>query len=148
MQQPVTQSLTLHNLTGMQVQNILNVLTETGSLDIPVSKKAGKKSKPENTVSDEEDEDFGKKILSKKDLEEDSKDDADDSEDEEESEDDEDALTFEEVKAALNKYGNKKPEEAKAILLGFNIKSTKELEKHKNKWEPVYRKIQAKLKKK
>lgn len=145
-------SVTLHGITAEQftaIQALLNGKTatdtdeDTDAVDMTeLKKKAAKKTKPAKTVSEDEDEDFGEKEMMGEDLDEDADEDADEDEDEEEG------LTFEEVKAAINKYGNKHPDQMKAILLGFNFKSTKELKEHKAKWEPVYRKVMAKLKKK
>jgi ATP-binding cassette subfamily F protein 2 len=73
----------------------------------------------------------------------------DDESDESDSEDDEESsVTFQEVRAALNKYGEKHPDQAQAILLTFGIKSPKELSAVKNEkhWEGIYRKVMAKIK--
>jgi hypothetical protein len=116
--------------------------TDEDAEEAPPKKKAAKKGKPSKTVSDDEDEDFGTKgAVDEDELEEDDADESDD-----DAEEDEDALPWETVKEAINKYGNKSPDAMKAILLSFNFKSTKELQQHKVKWEPVYRKVMAKLK--
>lgn len=115
--------------------------TDEDAEEAPAKKKAAKKSKPAKTVSEDEEEEFGTKGAVDEDELEDE--DAEESDDDAE---DEDALPWETVKEAINKYGNKKPDEMKAILLSFNFKSTKELQQHKVKWEPVYRKVMAKLK--
>lgn len=113
----------------------------------PAKKKRGR---PAKTVSDEEDEDFGKKAMTEEDLEEEeSNDDGDSDTDDSDSDGDDDSeggLTFDEVREAVNKYGAKNPEGMKLILNSFNLKSSKELQKHKGKWEAVYRKTMAKLK--
>lgn len=119
---------------------------ETDDVDMTTLKKtAGKKTKttkPAKTVSDDEDEDFGTEEMGSADLDEETETD-EDAEDEDEA-----TLTFDEVKAAVNKYGNKNADQMRAILHGFNLKSTKELERNKKYWEPVYRKVMAKMKKK
>jgi hypothetical protein len=123
-----------------------------------------RKSKPEATVDEEEDEDFGKKTLKKKDLDED-EDEADDADEEEEeleaSDDDEDEaeeedtdedagpeVDLKQLKAAVNKLGEKQPDVMRAILMGFKIKSPKDLQLTKNEkhWDGVYRKVMAKIK--
>jgi hypothetical protein len=92
----------------------------------------------------------GKKQSKKVDTEQ--TEETDDEEDEEGSEGDDEAdepsVSFQDVRAALNKYGEKHPDQARAILSTFNIKSPKELSaKHNEKyWEPVYRKVMAKIK--
>lgn len=118
--------------------------TDEDAEEAPAKKKAAKKSKPAKTVSEDEEEEFGTKGAVDEDELEDEDEDAEESDDD--AEEDEDALPWETVKEAINKYGNKKPDEMKAILLSFNFKSTKELQQHKVKWEPVYRKVMAKLK--
>jgi hypothetical protein len=147
---------------------------ETDAIDVSTLGKKGKK-KPLKTVDADEDEDFGSSELSEDDLDDEEEDeapakktkskkstkdtDADESEDEDEDtdsdesedesdEDDEPSVSFQDVRAALNKYGEKHPDQARAILSTFNIKSPKELAaKHNEKyWEPVYRKVMAKIK--
>lgn len=140
-----TLSITLTGVTPAQVQAITKIMQE----ETPATRT--RKSKPETTVSEEEDEDFGKKPLRAKDLDEDTdEDESDESEsnDGDEDEDEEPAVTFAEVRAALNKYGEKHPDQARAILSGFNIKGPKELSaKHNQKyWAPVYAKVMAKIK--
>lgn len=114
-----------------------------------------KKDEPEDTVDEEEDEDFGKKTMKKKDLEEDedeleASDDAEDEEEETDEDDSEEGPTvdFKTLRAAVNKYGEKAPDQMRAILAGFKIKSPKELSAVKNEkhWDGVYRKVMAKLK--
>jgi hypothetical protein len=108
-----------------------------------------KRGRPAKTVSDDEEEDFGKKPLSKKDLSADDEEEESEEEETEESSDDEeeesDELTFGDITDAINEYGEKHVDEMKAILLSHNIKSTKELKLHPKKWEPVYRKVMTKL---
>lgn len=124
-----------------QADALMSGSTQSDEAEAPTKKTRGKKAKPEATVSEEEEEEFGTKgALDEEELEE------EEESEEEESEEEESGLDWDELKAAINKYGEKKPEDMKAILLGFNMKSTKELEKHKNKWEPVYRKVMVKLK--
>jgi hypothetical protein len=138
-------TVTLNNPTAGQLAALSDILngveqnrTSSEEADKP---KTRKNARPPKTVSHEEDEEFGTEgALDEEDLEV--------SSDDTESEDTEDeSVSWEDVTEALNTYGGKHPDEAKAILLGFNIKSTKELKAHKNKWEPVYRKVMAKLKK-
>jgi len=132
-------SVTLSGITSAQLAAIENLLSEEAN-----PPKKTKKAQPEPTVSEDEDEDFGKKAMTEEDLDEDESDD----EDEEEEEDDEPSVSFSDVRAALNKYGEKHPDQARAILSGFNIKNTKELAAKQNEkyWEPVYRKVMAKIK--
>jgi hypothetical protein len=107
--------------------------------DLAPLKKRAKKTEPEPTVSEEEDESFGIRTLSEEDLVEEEI----ETDDEEHS-----ALTFDTVKDALNEYGHKHPDEARAILLGVGVKSSKELERTPKKWDAVYAKVMAKLPKK
>lgn len=140
MQQSASVTVTIANPTAGQMLALNDILGATVTPSAVATAKAGKKTKPAKTVSDEEEESFGTEAVEEEELEE------EETEESEESEEEEDALSFDQVKEAINTYGNKKPEDMKAILLGFNMKSTKELEKHKTKWEPVYRKVMAKLK--
>lgn len=116
---------------------------ETDEVDMASLKKKATRKKPAPTVDDEEDEDFGTKPLKAKDLEEDEDTDTDESD-----EDEEPTITFAEVRALLNKYGEKYPDQARAILAGFNIKSPKELSATQNEkyWGPIFRKVMAKMK--
>jgi hypothetical protein len=148
-----TYNLAINNLTIKQFKDVskyIMSLSPDGILDEKTTKalsedekiaspvvKAKRGRPPLTTVSDEEDNEFGTKELSEEGLEDD---------DETTDDSEEETLTFEEVKEALNRYGNKHPSEAKGILLSFNLKSTKELKEVKTKWEPVYRKVMAKLK--
>lgn len=111
----------------------------------------------EEAEDDEEDEGVGKsrtvrgkKAKSRASDQEDAADEPeeDNEDDEGDSEDDEPSVTFQEVRAALNKYGEKHPDQAQAILLSFGIKSPKELSAVKNEehWEGIYRKVMAKIK--
>lgn len=151
-------SVTFHDLTLSQVTQINSMLhteaaKETPAEETPAPKKRGRPSK---TVSPDEEEDFGKKPLKKKDLKSDDEDEEEEedeeneseSDDEEEDEDEEedDSLSFDEVSAAINKYGTKDAKGMKEIYSGFNLKNTKELKANPKKWEPVYRKVMAKLK--
>lgn len=113
---------------------------ETDEVDMTALKKKSTRKKPAPTVDDEEDEDFGTEALEKEDL--------DESDEEDLDEDEEPSVTFKEVRAALNKYGEKYPDQARAILAGFNIKSPKELSSTSNQkyWSPVYKKVMSKLK--
>ena|SRR5271166_4070175 len=147
-------TITLNNPTAGQLAALTDILNgveqNVGATEEAAKPKTrrGKKA-PEKTVSDDEDEEFGiQGAVDEEDLE-DSSDESDDTDTESEDEDDEEeqaACSWEDVTDVLNTYGSKHPDEAKAILLGFNIKSTKELKAHKNKWEPVYRKVKSKLK--
>lgn len=158
-----TITVQLTGLTPTQYAGLYQMLhTETAAT--PTKAKRAKKSAPEPTVDEDEDEDFGKKTLKKKDLSEDDEDEeeleasddeeADDEEsDNEESDEDaedtdEPSITFEELKAAVNKLGEKRPDEMRVILSSFNIKTPKELSSVKNEkyWEPIYRKVMVKLK--
>lgn len=138
-------NLTLEGITPEQCAAVLKLIKDSDS----------KKSKPPKTVSDDEDEDFGKKPLKAKDLEDDEDDvdtatdeDSDDEEDADEDADDNPQVTFKELRAAVNKYGEKKPDQMRAILLGFNMKSPKELSAKgaERYWDAVYAKVNAKLK--
>ena len=123
--------------------------------DIDMSALKEKKGRPAKTVSDDEDEDFGKKKMSKKDLEEED-DDVEAAADDEGEEDngndddtkDEPGVTFQELRAAINKYGEKKPADMRAILLSFNLKSPKELSSKgaEKYYDVIYRKVMSKLK--
>lgn len=151
MQQSHSVTVTLNNPTQGQLLALNDILhaADAANAEKPAKVTKGKAGKPKASVSPDEEEDFGTKAVDEEELEEESEDsdDAEEDEDAEESDEEEDdALTFDEVKAALNKYGNKNPDGAKAILLGFNIKTTAELQKHKTKWEPVYRKLMARIK--
>lgn len=134
---------------------IKNLLSEEAEKPAPEKKKA-----PAKTVSPDEDEDLGKDEIDEDDVADEEEDEADESEDEDEdeSEDEEDSdeeeedekeagPSFDDVKKAMNRYGKTHPDQMKNILLGFNLKSTKELEKHPKKWEPVLRKTLGALKK-
>lgn len=145
-------TVTIPNPTAGQLSALTDLMNgveqnKTAS-DAANQKKTSKRTTPEDTVDEEEEETFGNKKLTKKELAEKDEDETDEETDEteEETDEDEDGLTFDQLTAAINKYGNKKPDEMKAILLGFNLKSTKELKQHKNKWAPVYTKVLAKLK--
>ena len=146
-------TVTIPNPTTAQMNTIAGLLASMGEAAETAPKKRASRAKPAKTVSDEEDEDFGKKAMTSKDVEdEDNADDEEESETESEEEDDEDGeeeepgVTFDEVKAAMNKYGEKFPDQMRAILLAHNLKSPKELKNHPKYWEPVYRKTMAKIK--
>lgn len=111
-----------------------------------VETMTAKRGKPAKTVSEDESEDFGKRALKKEDLHDDEECEALD-EDESDDEDSDNEVPFSKVKAAINLYGEDHPDEMKAILLSFNFKSTKELEKQPKKYEAVYNKVMAQLKK-
>lgn len=129
-------------LAGVGVPSIETIGTTSDSLSGITKAKRGVSKKPGKTVSPDEDEDFAKEALEAEDLE----DDADEEEEEESDEDEDEGLDFSEVKDAIDRYGAKNPDAMKAILSGFNLKGTKELKNTKGKWEPVYRKVMAKLK--
>jgi hypothetical protein len=147
-------TFTINNPTKEQLAVILKAM------------KASKMGAPENTVSEEEDENFGKKPLTKKQLkakaaqeeeaEEESEEESEEAEEEsdaeeeeeseEEAEDEEEAsLSFEEVKATIGRLGAKHPTKAEAILKSFNLANLKELKAAPKKWEPVYKKVKARL---
>lgn len=136
-----TLNVTLTGVTPTQFEALTKLLSgETPSK---------KKTTPQKTVSDDEDEDFGTKPLKAKNLEEDyESEESDEDSEEDETEDEESSITFKDVRAAVNKYGEKHPDQMRAILLGFNMKSPKELSaKHNERhWEPLYRKVMAKIK--
>lgn len=149
MQQQHSVSLTLSNPTAGQLAAINDILsTVEGSTNTEVTPTRRTRGRPAKTVSEEESESFGTKTLTARDLEEINEEinadieaeELDESEEEEES-----GVTFDQVKAVINKYGEKKPDEMRAILAGFNVKSTKQLADLPAKWEPVYNKVQAKL---
>lgn len=148
---PTNISVTVQNPTTAQWRVLATLLTEGGtertdgdeheaSEETPVRARRGR---PAKTVSPDEDEDFGTSEISAKDLRE-------EAEEEEETDEDEDSeeLDWATLKAAVNEYGEKNVDGMKAILASFNLKSTKELKNSENKWEPVYRKVMAKLKRK
>lgn len=133
-------TVTLHNPSPEHRRALLALLDarlETTTEETITPKKRGR---PAKTVSDDEEESFGTKEIEKEELED------DEDGEEEESEEEESALDWDDVKAAVNKYGAKSEEGMRSILLGFNIKTTKELQKHPKKWEAVYRKVNSKLK--
>lgn len=165
-------SVTLTNVTPAQYEAIAKMLAgETAPT------KRGR-AKPAKTVSDDEDDDFGTKSLSEEDLEDDeaetddnedesekvsaksgkktaqATDDNDETEEEEDAEDSEEndeeesGVTFAEVRAACNKYGEKHPDEMRAILKSFKIESPKALSKSSNEkhWAPIYKKVMIRLK--
>jgi len=154
-------SVTIPNPTAAQLA-IINSLLDS---DTATLAKRTRKSAPEKTVSDDEDEDTGtgketlkslKKSLKtlKDEAEDESEESDDDAEEDEESDEGEDeddvdtgdTITFAEVKAAIDRYGDRKPKDMAAVLAGFNVKSTRELKETPKKWEPVYRKVMAKIK--
>lgn len=151
-------TVTIPNPTPEQIQAIASILgtkvvggyltTDTGKTGEATlaglatsAKKGASKKAPAKTVSEDEDEDFGKEELDEEDLAD------EDSDEDEESDDEEDEISFEDVRVAVNQFGGKNPEGATAILTSFGFKSVKELKGHKNKWEPIYRKVMAQIKK-
>lgn len=144
--------LTPEKLTALvkSLQGIQSEIEETSTTDITALKAKSKKTTPETTVSDDEDEDFGTKTLKSKDLEDDEEDLDDEEVEEDDSDDEDDApeVDFKTLRNAVNTYGEKKPDQMKAILLTFNMKSPKELSaKHNERhWDAVYLKVKAKLK--
>lgn len=132
-----TITVTIPNPTPAQLAALSAILDPRQEATNPPVTGRTRKSKPLPTVDEEESEDFGTKEMTEEELDE-----TEHSEEEEE----EDGLTFDQVKAAINKYGEKNPDGMKAILLTFNVKTTKELSQHEKKWEPVYNKVMAKLK--
>lgn len=155
MQHTNSVTFTVNNPTQDQLAVILKAM------------KGAKAGAPANTVSPDEDENFGKKPLTKKQLkekeeaeekesEEDSEEDSEESETEEEEESEEESedeeedseepgLSFEEVKGTIGRLGAKHPTKAEAILKSFNLANLKELKAAPKKWEPVYKKVKAKL---
>lgn len=119
--------------------------------------KDGKKRKPKakfasNAAEEQEEEENDDGDESEEEEETTDSDDADEEEESEESEEESDsedeqeeepAVSFAQVKAAIDKYGDKKPKTMKTLLSSFNLKSTAELKKNKKKWAPVLRKIKA-----
>lgn len=157
----VKHSITFHDLNLNEITQLNSLLhslrsgPETSDQAAP-SEAPKKRGRPAKTVSPDEDEDFGKKPLKKKDLKSDDEDESEeedlDEEDEDESDDgdpeeeEDDSLSFDEVSDVINKYGGKDAKGMKEIYSGFNLKNTKELKANPKKWEPVYRKVMAKLK--
>lgn len=141
-------TLTIPNLTPSQVNAITEILAGKVAAplaDITKAKRGVSKKAPLKTVSPDEDPDFGAEALEEDDIEVEAAD-VDEDEEADEDEDEDDGITFDQVRAVINKYGDKKPDAMKAILTGFNLKGTKELERTKSKWQPVYDKVSAKLK--
>src|ERR1700679_2594041 len=103
------------------------------------------RTKPEPTVSEDEDDDFGTESLSEDDVNEDEE----ETETDEAEEDEDGSVSFAEVRAVLNKYGEKNAEGARAILVSFGIKSPKDLSNNKKygkHYAAIYQKVMAKLK--
>lgn len=149
-------TITIPNPTSVQMEAIAAIMgaapvggVRVGSAsDSPLAgisrakRGASKRAAPLKTVSPDEDEDYGTEAIDEDELDVASDEDLDVEADEDEEES---RVTFDMVKAAINKYGDKKPDAMKAILTGFNLKGTKELERTKSKWQPVYDKVMAKL---
>lgn len=137
MRTTTSMSVILNNVSPEQFEAINKLL----AVDTEETAAKAKRAKPTNTVSEEEDEDFGTSAMDEDDLTE-------TEEDAVEEEEEPAGVTFAELKAAINKYGEKHPDQMRAILAGFNIKSPKELASTKNEkyWQPVYEKVMAKLK--
>lgn len=138
---PVTSiTITIPNPTAGQMLALNDIMSATH--ETTPKKRGTKNTAPQKTVSEEEEESFGAKALDEEDL--DDRDQTDtDSDDEDEGES---SVTFDQVKAAIDKYGEKKPNDMTAILKACGVSSTKELKANKNRWEHVYRKTLAKLK--
>lgn len=132
-------SVTIPNPTSAQVLALAEIMAATEETATPKRKRAAKPADTD-TADDEEE------VETAADTDEEESDEEEESEEDDEEESDDEQLTFDDVTKALNKYGNKNPKGAKALLLSFGIKSTKELEKSEKKWEPVYRKLMAKIK--
>ena len=96
-------------------------------------------------MSDEEEEDFGKKPLKAKDLDE-SEEEEDENGKEENDEEEEPELSFDEIRAAITKYGEKRPKGMQAILDQHGVKNVKALEKKEARWEAVYKSTMAAIK--
>lgn len=137
-----TVTLTLPNLTHAQAAQVLALLgdNEPSATETFTKTRRSKRPQPEPTVTDEDEEE----IEAASDEEEEEETDTDEESDE--SDDEDSVLSFSTLKDAINKYGAKQPEKMKALLLSFNLKSTKELQTTPKKWEAVYRKVQAALK--
>lgn len=146
-------TVTIPNPTPKVIAAIAAILNETTDTTVGMTSDTAslagitkarrgstKTTNPAKTVSPDEDEDFATEALDEEDL------DVTDDEDTDDETDEDEGLDFATVKAAINKYGEKKPNDMKTILSGFNLKSTKELQAKKTKWEPVYRKVMVKLK--
>ncbi len=129
-----TFSVTIPNLTALQIAAIESLLNETTT----TRKSHTKKAAPQATVSEEEDEDFGSEETEGEEIE-----DEDDNEDEDETP----AVTFDQVKAAINKYGATHANEMRAILKAHKAGSTKELSTKPKQWESVLNKVNVALKK-
>lgn len=137
-------TITLSNPSPEQLSALSALLNQ----DAPVTKRG--RGRPAKTVSFDEAENFGTKELSEEELgeieeTEETEEGVEEEETEEEAEEEE-TLSFDTVKEAINKFGNKKPDAMKNILTSFGVKNTKDLEKKKAKWQPVYAKVMAKLK--
>lgn len=167
-----TATLTVHNITPNLAKKILELTAM--NTDTNTTTKRGKRTKPEPTITDEDEEETDefsartaatktKKKAKATDEEDETQDDEEETteededeeeteeeESEEESEDDEEeeSVSFADVKRAIDKHGDKKPKEMKALLSGFNIKSTAELKTNKKKWGPVLKKINSTFSKK
>jgi hypothetical protein len=126
--QAVTHVITIHNPTVGQLDAITKILGATQDTGSATTVRTRKTTAPTPTVSDDEDEDFGKAAMSKDDIEE------------------ENTVDWDDLKMAINTYGEVKPEAMKAILLSFNVKNTKELQTVPNKWGAVYAKVLSKIK--
>lgn len=142
-------SFTISNPTAEQMAALQALMTQTNTgADAP----AKKRGRPAKTVSPDEDEDFGKEELEEEDLadeeetEEADEEESDEAEEEADEEEDAPKVSFDQVKAAINKYGATHPKQMKAIYASFKIKDTKELKSAKTKWAPVYVSVLAKLK--
>jgi hypothetical protein len=133
-----TLSVTINGITAVQFDAITKILDGSGEQKTTPAETTTKTRKtktrttPENTVSEDEEESFAEKELDEDELDDD---------------DLETTVSFATLKRAINTYGEKNPDRMKAILLGFNMKTTKELEKHPSKWDAVYTKVMARLNK-
>lgn len=159
-------TVTIPNPTQKQIAALAEIIDTRYLVDETTTpaKKTKSRKAPAKTVSEDEDEDYGTEEMEEgdEDLEGDDEEEevplkkkatskkkaaVVEEEDEDEEEADEDGgLDWDEVRDAMNTYGEKNKAGMKAILAGVNVKTTKELMTHKNKWEPVYRKVMAKLK--
>lgn len=141
-------TFTVANPTAQQISAIASILDGTvfnAATKAPViaslaplatqGKKGGKA--PTKTVSEDEDETYGTSAIEESEFDEVI---------DEDEEDAEPTVSFDEVKAAINKYGQKNPKNMQLILAGFNIKSTKELKAAPSKWEVVLMKINKAIK--
>jgi hypothetical protein len=128
--------------TGKRGRKTPEATTTEDKDEIDVSTLNGKKRKPRAKFSSgPESEEAEEEQSEEEETEEEEESEEEESEEEEEETDEN--VSFNDVKAAIDKYGEKKPKAMKTLLASFNLKSTIELKKAKKKWAPVLRKINA-----